>query len=118
MARYLATSRRILVPTDAGPSAKQRKLERPGGESDRFRGIYRTMQFDNAVQDTERSTALHKPGRVHSGALGFAGDSHSRPAGAGRWPRRPAPARIPGRLTMPWSQTTIAVSPVGNQAIQ
>src|SRR5262249_888189 len=109
MARYLATSRRILVPTDAGPSAKHRKLQGAGGKSDRLRGIYRTMQFETEVKDTEGSTALHKPGRVPSGALGFAGDSHSRPAGAGRWPRRPAPARTPGRLTMPWSQTTIAV---------
>src|SRR5262249_6566301 len=30
---------------------------------------------------------------------------------AGRWPRRPAPARTPVGLTLPWSQTTIAVSP-------
>jgi len=29
--------------------------------SDRFRDIYRTMQFDNAVQDTERSTSLCNP---------------------------------------------------------
>ncbi len=58
MARYSATVSPYIIPHGAGgllQGGTKSGVQRV--RSDRFSGIYRTMQFDNAVQDTERWAA-------------------------------------------------------------